>query len=182
MTCIVGLVDGKNVYMGADSSGISGYDLMLRKDKKIFKKSNDHGDLFLIAFSNSFRMGQILKYCFEPPPHLDFIDIHEYMVKDFVSSVRESFTNHGVYSRKDEVEDGWILVGIEGRLFTIEPDCQVAETTLPYYSIGCGDSYAKGAMFSNHHLGDPKKRIIHALECSERFSAGVRGPFVVESI
>jgi len=161
--------------MGADSAGTVGYDLTIRKDKKVFKKSNDHGDVFLIGYSGSFRSGQILQYIFDPPPCYSYIDTHEYMVRNFVTSAKETF-------KKSGEETPWFLIGINSRLFEVASDWQVGEPTLSYHSIGCGSSYAKGAMFSNHHIGDPEKRIIDSLECSEYFSAGVRGPFIVESI
>ena len=36
MTAIVGLVAGKSIYMGGDSAGIDGYDLVIRADEKVF--------------------------------------------------------------------------------------------------------------------------------------------------
>lgn len=34
MTCIVGLVEASNIYIGGDSAGVSGYDLTIRADSK----------------------------------------------------------------------------------------------------------------------------------------------------
>lgn len=62
MTCIVGLVDQGNVWIGGDSAGVGGYDLMLRADQKVFR----NGD-FLMGFTSSFRMGQLLRYKLSPP-------------------------------------------------------------------------------------------------------------------
>ena len=52
MTCIVGLIDGRRVWMGGDSAGVSGLDITVRADAKVFR----NGD-FLIGFTSSFRMG-----------------------------------------------------------------------------------------------------------------------------
>ena len=57
MTCIVGLIDGRRVWMGGDSAGVSGLDITVRADAKVFR----NGD-FLIGFTSSFRMGQLLAF------------------------------------------------------------------------------------------------------------------------
>ena len=63
MTCIVGLIDGNRVWMGGDSAGVSGLDITVRSDPKVFR----NGD-FLIGFTSSFRMGQLLAFRLRPPP------------------------------------------------------------------------------------------------------------------
>lgn len=53
MTCIVGYVTpAREVVMGADSAGVAGYDLRIRRDVKVF-----HAGPFLIGYTSSFRMG-----------------------------------------------------------------------------------------------------------------------------
>ena len=59
MTIIVGLVTKAGVLMGADSAGVCGYELTIRKDKKIYQV-----DDFLFGYTTSFRMGQLLGYSF----------------------------------------------------------------------------------------------------------------------
>lgn len=51
MTCIVGLEHNGRVYIGADSAGVSGWDLTVRADKKVFRNGS-----FLFGFTDSFRM------------------------------------------------------------------------------------------------------------------------------
>ena len=48
MTCIVGLIDGSNVYIGADSAGVAGYGLTIMADEKVF--INDR----FIAFNKNY--------------------------------------------------------------------------------------------------------------------------------
>lgn len=83
MTCIVGLVHGDTVYMGADSAGVSGLDLRLRKDSKVFLRGE-----FVMGFTTSFRMGQLLQHKFVPPQILDGVDPYDYMPA-FIDSVFE---------------------------------------------------------------------------------------------
>ncbi|MEO3924086.1 hypothetical protein ABGB07_09550 [Micromonosporaceae bacterium B7E4] len=47
--------------------------------------------------------------------------------------------------------------------------------------MGCGSEIALGALFATARTSmSPKRRVTVALEAAERFSAGVRGPFLVE--
>ena len=64
MTCIVGLVHADGVTIGADSAGCDGaWGIVTRADTKLF-----HNGPFLFGFTSSFRMGQLLRYAFKPPP------------------------------------------------------------------------------------------------------------------
>ena len=55
----------------------------------------------------------------------------------------------------------------------------VAEAADGYAAVGCGDRLALGALFATAGTGlKPRRRVLRALAAAERFSAGVRGPFV----
>jgi ATP-dependent protease HslVU (ClpYQ) peptidase subunit len=56
-------------------------------------------------------------------------------------------------------------------------DYQIARPGDEFAAVGCGEDIALGAMYATRHL-PPAKRIEMALEAAERFSAGVRGPFI----
>lgn len=64
MTCIVGMLNpkGGNVIIGGDSAAVSGIDVQLEKQPKVFR----NGD-FIFGCTTSFRMIQLLKFQFEPP-------------------------------------------------------------------------------------------------------------------
>jgi hypothetical protein len=171
MTCIVGLVDGNNIWMGGDSAGVGGYDLRVRADEKVFIK-----DKFIMGFTSSFRMGQILRYKLVIPPYYPEVDIWKYMVEDFIDAVRKCFKESGYMKTKDAVEEGGtFLVGFRGTLFEVEDDLQVGVIVAPYNACGCGRSYALGSLATSK--GSPEDRIQKALEVAEEFSAGVRKPF-----
>jgi hypothetical protein len=177
MTCIVGLVDDGQIYIGADSAGVGGLGLTIRADEKVFTK----GD-FIMGFTSSFRMGQLLRYSLKPPVYHSDVDTFEYMVTDFINAVRDTLKAGGYAQKDKEVEQaGVFIVGFKGKLYKIDSDYQVALSSLPFDACGCGDDIALGAMYSNSHL-DPVKRINQALEAAEQFSAGVRRPFIVKSI
>lgn len=176
MTCIVGFTDGKTVYLGGDSAGVAGYNTTVRKDPKVFKNKK-----FVMGFTSSFRMGDLLKYRFVPPPVKKNIPLEQYMATDFVDAVRECFRNFA-YGKTESGEQsgGTFLVGYKGRLFTIDSDFQVGENELPFDACGCGQSYAFGSMYNDYlrrDLDDPDAIIERALKAAAEFSGGVLPPF-----
>lgn len=175
MTCVVGVVHDGKVYLAADSAGISGMDLRIRTDKKVFEV-----DEFVIGIAGSFRMGNILRFSFNPPIHHEDVDPFHYMATDFIDEVRHALKDGG-YSKKDNnvetTTGGTFLVGYRGRLFEIDSDFQVAENVHGYAAIGCGDQVALGSLFSTDDFDNPEDRLEEALEAAEAFSAGVRAPF-----
>ena len=176
MTCIVGIATGGKVYMGADSAGVGGWDIANRKDVKVFK----NGDL-VMGCTTSFRMLQLLQYQLQPPKRHPDTDVMRYMVTDFIEAVRNCFRNGGFMTKDREAEAGGsFLVGCAGRLFQVHGDFQVAERAEGFDACGCGENYALGAMAVMPLSGPPRERLEVALSIAERFSAGVRGPFVFE--
>lgn len=173
MSCIVGIVENGKMYFGADSAGVdSSFNLRVRKDEKVFINSG-----FIMGFTSSFRMGQLLRYSFTPPQIKENQDVYSYMATDFVDAVRDLFKRGGyLVSEKGEEQGGSFLVGYKGRLFNIQDDFQVAECVENYDAVGCGEGYALGSLYSTQKL-EPKERLKTALECAENFSAGVRAPF-----
>lgn len=178
MTCIVGYIDKKNkkIVMGADSAGVAGIDITIRKDQKVFKNKK-----FVIGCTSSFRMIQLLQFSFNPPP-IKTKDIYKYMCTDFINAVRKCFKDGGYlqkYTTGDE-KGGVFLVAYKDRLFKIDNDFQVAEAIQGYDCCGCGENYALGSIFNNTK-DNAKEIVIDALTCAENFSGGVQRPFVTYS-
>lgn len=178
MTCIVGLVHENQVWMGSDSAGVDGaYNLTIMRQPKVFKNGQ-----YLLGYTTSFRMGQLLQHVLQPPELPSDEDLFGFMVSKFTETVRKCFLDGG-FSKVDSNRHtgGTFLVGARGRLFRIEDDFQVQESTRLYEACGCGAQYAMGAMWAmcDHQ---PLLRIKRALSASNEFSAGVCGPWHVESI
>ena len=172
MTCIVGLVHHEVVYIGGDSAGVARLRLTVRADEKVFRNSD-----FLMGFTTSFRMGQLLRYSLKPPRRHPDDDIHQYMVVDFINAIRECLKAGGCASKEDEVESGGtFLVGYAGHLFTVDSDYQVGIPEDGYAAVGSGQDIALGALFATQGQA-PRQRVLTALRSAERFNAGVRGPF-----
>lgn len=175
MTVIVGLTAAGKCFLGGDSAGCDGWDLMVRRDPKVFRK----GD-FLIGGSGSYRVNQLVQYQFTPPEHPAGMDAFEFMCAAFVEALRESVKNGGSTLIKEgqEKSGGWLLVAYRGRLFRIDSDYQVGENVAPFDAIGCGGNFALGALDATPG-GDPEERMTLALEAAERWCTGVRRPFTV---
>lgn len=178
MTCIVGLIDRVNqcVVIGGDSAGIEEYNIVPRKDSKVFRV----GD-FIIGCTESFRMIQLLRFSLSLPKVYD-TDIYEYMCTSFINSVRECFKEGGyiqTYIGGDD-KGGTFIVGYKNRLFTIYDDFQVEENLRNYTAIGCGSNYALGALYTilnNKTEGNVETIINLALEAAVEHSSGVCKPF-----
>lgn len=178
MTCIVGIAHKGSVFIGGDSAGVSGLDVDRRKDRKVFR----NGD-FIFGFTSSFRMGQLLNYALEPPEY-DETNEMKFMTTTFINAIRECLKEGGFAKREKEVEEGGtFLVGFRGKLYTVYDDYQVAENLNGIASVGCGESYAKGSLFTTANMKKPpKERILLALKAAEEFSGGVSSPFFIETL
>lgn len=174
MTCVVAVVSDGRVVMGADSAGVSGYDLRVRTDHKVFNNGP-----YVLGFTTSFRMGQLLRYAFKPPIPAAGADVAAFMATTFVNQVRLCLKEGGYAAKHDERESaGTFLVGFCGRIFKIVDDYQVGESDDGFDACGCGESYALGALSALFRYGmHPRECIIRALGVAESFSAGVRGPY-----
>lgn len=177
MTCIVGLVDGGRVWMGGDSAGTAGWDLTVRADRKVFRNGP-----YVMGFTTSFRMGQLLRHGFAAPVPPDSpADLEAFMATTFIDAVRERLKAGGwAVKNLEQEQGGTFLVGVRGRLFRIDSDYQVGEGVDGYAAIGCGDQVAHGALFASQ--GRPAfDRVAMALAAAERFSAAVRRPFAIRA-
>lgn len=174
MTCIAGVKHEGKVYIGADSSGVAGYDLTVMADEKVFRNGP-----FLMGFTTSFRMGQLLRFAFNPPKQHPDTDDYRFMVTEFIDECRRCLKTGGWAQKTNEQEEaGTFLVGYKGELYIVEGDYQVGRPAAYFAAVGCGAPIAHGALHATEGMA-PERRIRTALEAAERFSAGVRRPFMI---
>jgi len=181
MTCIVGYIDRANdtVHLGGDSAGVAGLSITIRKDPKVFKNGP-----FIMGFTTSFRMGQLLMSSkFKPPKQKKSQNDYEFMVTDFIDEVRRCFKDGGYIQKFDDGDEkgGTFLVGYKGELYEIDSDFQVGIPADEYSSVGCGEDLAKGAMFTLSQLEidgiTPEEILGTALNAASHFSGGVEPPY-----
>lgn len=179
MTCIVAIAQNGTVYMGSDhaaSDDKSGW-VMSRKEPKVFKVGQ-----YGIAFTDSFRMGQILQYNWTPPkytPTKTNFGLDKFMRTKFIDSVKAAFKEHGFgdIGGTDEDTGGIFIVGLEGRIFVVDEDFHVGENVVNYMAEGSGGMFALGALHATKHQKNPKMRLKLALEAASEFSMSVAPPF-----
>lgn len=188
MTCIVGIIDAGKIIMGGDSAGVAGFSVVTRTDPKVFINEQ-----YIIGFTTSFRMGQILMFAKLPVCNVKKPDdVYKFMVTKFIPAIRKIFSEEGYLKKSNEVEQGGtFLVGLKGQLFSICDDFQVGIEKYKYASVGCGDSIAYGSLHSTEWANKENKirvetpfvsaeeRVRIALEAAATFSAGVCPPFLI---
>lgn len=167
--------------MGGDSAQANSYGhLTLIGLPKIFTRDDE----FLFGGSGSIRMMDIIRSSFEIPEIQDDIDC--YMRSAFITALRESFKEEG-YGRKDneqEEHNGFLMVGVRGRLYVVEPDYHIRQTQNNYDAIGSASDVALGALAALQHYPDlsPEHMLRIALEASEVHNVFVRAPFYVDKL
>lgn len=166
MTCIVGLVHNDKAYLGGDSLAIdSEHNAYIQKHPKVFTINE-----YLIGFAGIFRLGQLLQYKFHPPvmTKKDQKDVHKFMCTAFIDSITTL-----VKPENHEVD---MIVGVKGKIFQIQDDLSIIECSANIASIGSGDKFAIGSLFSTKGQ-EPEDRIRTALKAAAFGNAGVSEPF-----
>jgi ATP-dependent protease HslVU (ClpYQ) peptidase subunit len=177
MTCVVGLVSRDRVYIGVDSAAVSGWTRRESELCKGFRRGP-----FLIGYTTSFRMGQLLEHHLDVPKQRAGQSDMSYMVTEFIEAARKLFKEKGFTKVEANKErGGQFLVGYQGCLYSIENDFQVGKMSDGYDSVGSGSDFALGAMASLPKLS-PTRRIRRALEIAAHFNMGVCAPFHIKSI
>ena len=176
MSCIVGVVHDGEVWMGADSAASDGEDIMIIRNRKLFR----NGPL-LMGVVGSLRLTQLLQY------QLGDIGIdakwknnlYGYMVGVFVERVREVLKAGGFPDTSESPENGGVvLIGVNGHIFRLENSFQIFERGDGFDAVGCGNGVALGSLMADHVL-EPEDRILKAMARVTYFSAHVRPPFVI---
>lgn len=177
MTAIAGIVQDGVVYIAGDSAGVSGTSLTVRADPKVFRRGG-----WVFGFTSSFRMGQLIRYKMKlPEVHGD--NMRMLMCTEFVDALRTCLGDGGWASKENERESGGnFLAGVNGRLFEIYSDFQVAERIIPFTATGCGQDLMLGSLHATQDSGmHPEMRLQKALEAAAAFSAAVCPPFAYVS-
>jgi len=184
MTCVVAAIKDNKTYMAADSMGFDAHRRIRRKDQKLFIGKTSFGQKFMIGFTTSYRMGQLLKYQFVPTGYdvdeTSDESLHNYMVSIFVKQLMDVFKLNGFGEIKegDESSGGTFIVAISDKLFIIESDFQVGQPLANYISCGSGSDYAHASLYTSQRMYPhlpTKDRLQLAIECAIEHSNTVGG-------
>jgi len=174
MTVIIGLCAKDIVYLGADSCGSDDTSQSTCLEPKLFSRRG-----FSMAYTGSFRFGQIMQHAFKLPRRQKKDTHHGYLVVRFIKAMRDALWEHGCLHRDEtsiEEVDGGCLLAYRRHLWVIEADFQVREAL--WETAGIGADTAWGALYAAAEL-PPEERVMRALNAAAERNLGVRGPMKV---
>ena len=176
MTCIVGLETENGVYIGGDSASVAGSSLQKTKLRKVFNTGE-----FLIGYTSSFRMGQLLQYQLSVEKQKDIDDL-KYLVTKFIPTIRTLLKDGGYTQISENREEaGFFLLGYKGKLYEVDCDFQVNCFIDGIASVGAGAKFIKGALVAYlNEAVEERESILSALEDTSEYNAYVEEPFIVE--
>lgn len=172
MSCVIGLIDHKKVYIAADG-------LATTEDGearpiiaiKIFKKGP-----YLVGFAGSIRTGQIIQRSRYAAPK---------SIWGWPDIIREQITEKGaMYSGEghSEMQGSNFVIAHKGKLYEILSDFQINEVNeTGFTSIGSGSMAAYGSLFTSKDMGmTPEERLTLALDSASFFVKSCGPPYVIE--
>lgn len=174
MTCIVAIKDNGNIHMAGDLMGSDGFRGKVYDKSKVFIKEG-----FILGYTSSFRMGQLLEYAWVPPTQGVGQDDDSYIYVDVVNSFKSLFMDNG-FGNKDkvEIETGEFIFGWNGRLFLHQSNHSLLESD-HYVTTGSGCYHAEAAIASLIEYGhkgaveDCEFMLSSAIEVASRFVTSV---------
>jgi len=182
MTAIIGFKDTYNIYLAGDNAAVSvsHHSAIPLAPSKVFRNGS-----FLMGYTSSFRMGQLLEHEFQPPQPPHGICTVKFMITEFVDALRER-TKAAGFAKKDKEEEsgGTFIVGYVSRkhlysplsLYLIQDDYAVIEPSNYFITCGSGSEILNGSLYSTKD--EPiLTRLYVALEAAQRFNICVRSPF-----
>jgi len=177
MTCIVGVEHLGGVTIGCDSASSDGRFRHTRTDSKVFRLG-----AYLIGFTTSWRMGQLLRYQLDVGDP-DTWDLDRWMATRFTDAVRATLKAGGFATSRDGAEHGGtFLVGVHGRLYTVFDDYQAGHAAEGHDAVGSGGALALGSLHTTRAAVDPLERCRAALEAAAYYSTTVAPPFTIETV
>jgi hypothetical protein len=168
MTCIVGIANGTNVYIGADRSASDDITMVSMYRPKVHIKND-----FIFGYSGSAGTGQLMEM-------INFNNIDEdpyyYIRLEVVKQLKNAMDAFGVVS--DE-HDAQFLIGNKGRLFEL---CTVDWSVIEVQesAVGSGGPIALGSLYTTSSLyTDNTIRIRIAIDAAIKYSPHCIGPIDV---
>ena len=180
MTCIVATVFGGEVFMAGDLMGSNGFVKKVYPDPKVFK----NGD-FVVGYTSSFRMGQLLQYNWKQPPRIEGLTDRQYLQVDVIESMRGVFNAYG-YGSNEGLEDigGNFLIGYKGSLYEMQPNFSILKHE-DFAAIGSGQDYANSVLSVLEVTIKSPEDVVEclgtAIKTAARFTTSVSEEFTWES-
>ena len=171
MTCIIAFKDTmNNVFLIGDKCGSNGNTKDICVEPKVFHKNG-----FMIGYTTSFYMGQLLKHVWEVPEKNDSEGVDYYLH----NTIRKSLINMFKINNFGEHENGYnigdFILIYDSRIFTVYADMQIFEHKY-LSSVGCGDVAARAAIEAYLNSGvsiQPEDMLTSTMEIVSNICCGV---------
>jgi len=174
MSCIVGLIHKKKVYLGCDGvASTEDGDRHPINATKIFRRGS-----YLFGFAGSIRTGQIIQRSSYKLPR---------NIWGWPDIIREQITERGAMIRSEgqvEVQSSNFIIASKGKLYELLSDFQINEVNKEgYTSIGAGSSIALGSLFTSKDFDlTPEQKVYLALNAATEFLTSCGPPYTIEVI
>lgn len=167
MTILVGIADGKNVYIGADRAASDEQTIITMCRPKVHVKNK-----WIFAYSGSVGTGQLLEFVTFPAIDKK-ADIYKILRLDIVKQLKTMISDHG-----DDGDDNGaeFLIGANGKLFEFSSsDWGVVEVSES--CAGSGNQISLGSLYTTYTLDMTiEERIRVALEAAIEYSPTCQAP------
>ncbi len=181
MTCIVGIKTKDNVFIGGDTLGSNTFTGGSYVKPKVFKKGK-----FLFGGCGSYRILQLLEFELTIPKIYVDEKTDDYLYSRFVDAVRSCVKSGGALKLNDSVErmaNCIFLFAYDNRLFTMQENFSILESTNDYDATGSGGYHAEASLYSTQGIiEDPKERIKKAIICASNYVLSVNDKINIVSL
>lgn len=175
------------MYMAGDSAANeSGYHQTIIENQKVFEKYGN-----LIGYVGSFRISQIIRFTPFDTFSISFGEnrdsILNLLITQFVPELQEVLKKNNclqVFENGKNIglaKSDRMLLAINGFLFCVYEDFNVAPINNNYYAIGCGKKYSLGSLYTTNEIENirTEDKINTAMHAANYYSSGVRPPYSV---
>lgn len=167
MTVLVGITNGKNVYIGADRAASDESTVITMYRPKVHVTNK-----WIYAYAGSVGTGQLIEFVNFPTQDKK-ADVYKTIKLEIVKQLKQLIADHG-----DDGDDNGaeFLIGVNGRLFEFSSsDWGIVEVTET--AGGSGNQIALGSLYTTYTLDmDIEDRIKYALEAAIEYSPTCQGP------
>ena len=168
MTCIVGITNGYQVYMGGERAASDGDSIISLASPKVEERNG-----WVYGYAGTIGIGQLMSLI-SLPAEVD--DIYTYIRLSIVEDIKKAID---AFSHTPENPDTTWLIGKNGRLFELNAeDWGVIE--IYESAIGGGSQYALGSLYTSIDK-TPIERITLALQSAITYSPTCQGPWDIVS-
>lgn len=168
MTVLVGIADGKNVYIGADRAASDDNTIVTMYRPKVGVNNK-----WIHAYAGSVGTGQLIEFVNFPAIDRK-ADVYKILRFDIVKQLKTLVAEHG---NDDDDNGAEFLIGANGKLFEFSSsDWGVVEVTET--AAGSGNQIALGSLYTTYVSSDmeTEERIKMALEAAIEYSPTCQGP------